>query len=422
MFRLTLISIFLFASQMFAQSYHQGPPHLDLETTSAEYQALLREQPAVTDLQESPEATDSEDISLNQWLTLGQRNLQWVDLVNQHRTPETKVSLSSPATQGGYPVSTPSTYNFNIINEKWQILQALLPAPLKKVIFEGAPLTADVPVTDREFIEWLAQVDRAYQISARYKLMKPWKEELTRRAKYDVRGYLQIKTDAQVDQKLNQWASLSAGQRAQLSTSLSQICWKLNSPNDCDRELTTAINNRTLVAFKNKYMPASQDHYESYFKIQARRPDVVWSSANPNLFQIPFTNPHNETVLNYLKFNIQDEWKWNDWHLQLNFVESNSSETTHVVFVPGSTPHVDGIAGSEITMDANAPLSEYDVQWTIRHEYGHVLGYVDCYLEFYDTSAEAYVSYQLDVTNLMCSRRGHLKQVHFDELKRTYFK
>jgi len=53
------------------------------------------------------------------------------------------------------------------------------------------------------------------------------------------------------------------------------------------------------------------------------------------------------------------------------------------VFEPGVTPHVNGIGGRIITMDANAPLDDYDVSWTIRHEYGHVLGFPDCYVEFY---------------------------------------
>jgi hypothetical protein len=81
---------------------------------------------------------------------------------------------------------------------------------------------------------------------------------------------------------------------------------------------------------------------------------------------------------------------------------------------------VDKLGGNEITMDKNAPLSEYEVQWTIRHEFGHVLGFRDCYLEFYDSTEKAIVSYQFDVTNLMCSRQGHLKEIHYQELKRLY--
>jgi len=105
------------------------------------------------------------------------------------------------------------------------------------------------------------------------------------------------------------------------------------------------------------------------------------------------------------------------WQLRLDFVKVQGPRTPFVVFEPGITPHV---SFPGIYMDSNAPLTEYDVQWTIRHEFGHVLGLPDCYMEFYDTDIEAMVSYQLDVTNLMCSRRGHIQQTHYDELKRIY--
>lgn len=73
-------------------------------------------------------------------------------------------------------------------------------------------------------------------------------------------------------------------------------------------------------------------------------------------------------------------------------------------------------------MDADQPLTEYDAQWTIRHEFGHVLGLPDCYLEYYDPDKEVIVSYQIDIDDLMCSRHGHIQGHHLDELKRVYFR
>lgn len=73
-------------------------------------------------------------------------------------------------------------------------------------------------------------------------------------------------------------------------------------------------------------------------------------------------------------------------------------------------------------MDSNQPIEEYDSQWTIRHEFGHVLGLPDCYHEFYDTTQEAYVNYQFDVTDLMCSRAGNMNERIYLELKKAYQK
>ena len=80
------------------------------------------------------------------------------------------------------------------------------------------------------------------------------------------------------------------------------------------------------------------------------------------------------------------------------------------------------VGGDTIVMNATQPLTEYDAQWTIRHEFGHVLGFVDCYVEFYESERNVIVNYQFDVENLMCSRRGHIQQRHVDELQRAYAK
>ena len=76
---------------------------------------------------------------------------------------------------------------------------------------------------------------------------------------------------------------------------------------------------------------------------------------------------------------------------------------------------------NSLTMDANQSLAEYHVRWTIRHEFGHTLGFPDCYVEFYDTSTQEMISYQVDTSNLMCSRRGKLQEKHYNELKRVYY-
>jgi hypothetical protein len=320
-------------------------------------------------------------------------------------------------------MGNPKVYNFQIIKDRWTTLQALLPAPLKKVIFEGAPLTADLPVTEREFIEWLFQVDAAYQSTARYKLLKPFKTDYIANQMNDVRGYFMLKDDVAATSNLSTWSTLSNVQKEKYRSALIYLCQNAQlTRNECIDQFNTAEQNLKLNEMKDLYFPKGRDNYDQFFTIQTARKDVTWNASNPNLMIVPFTNPKNANVMDYLKTNIEDEWKMGDWKLNLNFVDSADDNTTHVVFMAGALPHVNDLAGSIITMDANAPFTEYDVRWTIRHEYGHVLGFPDCYHEFYDEELDAFVSYQLDVTNLMCSRRGHLQPRHFDELKRVYLK
>jgi hypothetical protein len=76
--------------------------------------------------------------------------------------------------------------------------------------------------------------------------------------------------------------------------------------------------------------------------------------------------------------------------------------------------------GNTIVIDRNTDIDEYEVRWTIRHEFDHVLRLPDCYIEFYDQELGAAVNYQIDTSDLMCSRAGNINQRIVDELKRVY--
>jgi hypothetical protein len=150
---------------------------------------------------------------------------------------------------------------------------------------------------------------------------------------------------------------------------------------------------------------------------------VVWTSKQSGLMAIPFKDPKDTAVKSFLLDNIEDEWKKPGWNLKLQFQTSGSwMGMPEIKFEPGATPHVNGLGGNTITMDANSPLTEYGTRWTIRHEFGHVLGLPDCYIEFLDQEREVMVSYQIDLDNLMCSRRGKFNELHFEELKKAYFR
>jgi hypothetical protein len=134
---------------------------------------------------------------------------------------------------------------------------------------------------------------------------------------------------------------------------------------------------------------------------------------------IPFASLKDATISNWLKEHVEDEFKNATWNMEVHF-KTQRPGMAYLEFKPNVTPHVTG--GNIIVMDANTPIEEYSVQWTIRHEFGHILRFPDCYIEFYDEEEEVAVNYQLDVTDLMCSRAGDFNQRIFNEMKIVYFK
>lgn len=186
----------------------------------------------------------------------------------------------------------------------------------------------------------------------------------------------------------------------------------------CPGRVQAAVRSGDLPGFYQRMLSRSEAVWEEFFELWVVRRDVTWTS--PESAAIPFLYPGSAVVMRFLG-NIEDEWRWGSWRLVLDF-RIDQENIPQVVFRPGVTPNVNEVGGNIITMDANAPLDEWDVQWTIRHEFGHVLGFPDCYLEFYVPEEQVIVNYQIDPTNLMCSRSGKLQEQHYRRMRDAHYK
>lgn len=351
----------------------------------------------------------------------GERNLQWLNYMNSLRDESHKLKLTRPGQLNGIPITQPSAYSPKIVGDNSANLKKEMPVEMSQVIFGNSDFLQNPPVDDSVYEEWARKVDRNYQLASRWKLIIPYKSYYEQRQYQDVRGYYFLTRTDGLENKLRSFKDLSDEQKSQITVWLIQMC--LNDPNktkeSCQSEFNQSLTLEQIYEFYLKSLPVSEANWNHFFTLHNPRPDLVWNSQSPRLAVLPFENPLNETILDFLKYNIEDEWRWGDWHLRLDF---KPKADVHVEFQPGVTPHVNQLGGNTIVMDANAPLSEWDVQWTIRHEFGHVLGFNDCYVEFYDSTAQQMVNYQLDVDNLMCSRKGRLQQGHFDLMRSVYYK
>ncbi len=395
---------FVWAGQVHA---HDNIPHLELELESRDYQQLL-EQSATDDI-------FGKDEKLQPSLDMGKRLLAWLAFINESRPQGQKISFTSPETTVAYPIDKPNRSNPDLISAKYEELKKQVPDWIRKIVFEKGDFIAELPASDAVFIKHGFDLDRNYQSAARWTLQEPnlWAYS-SRRAK-DVRGYYALNKDQDLAAKFEDWGTLGSQDRESVLTALLQLCRNSKSDSSCKSALNSAKEDGAkLSELHATWLPAGEKEWNSNFKMSGLRKDVIWSG---DLMELPFQNPESEAIRSFLVDNIEDEWKLDDWNLKLKF---NDAAKAYVRFVAGATPNVNGIGGDRITMDANAPLTEYGVQWTIRHEFGHVLGFPDCYIEFYDTDEKVMINYQLDTTNLMCSRRGKLQDIHYEALKEAY--
>jgi hypothetical protein len=270
-----------------------------------------------------------------------------------------------------------------------------------------------------DYLDWARKYDRQYQQAMRWKMYQAYLPDMASLRRYDIRGYYFLKQRTNLQTELENWATLSAADQKNLRAWIEMECFNgSGNASACAASFDEAVAQKSLWAYHQKKAEDSAIVYSQFFDIWDTRAEAVWNSKNPGTFILPFKTPQNSKVKEALRKNIQDEWRWNGWQLELQFT---ANAAVHVNFEAGAVPNVNGTGGDTITMDANTPLEEETTKYALRHEFGHVLGFPDCYLEFYDDVEKVMISYQIDVTDIMCSRAGKFKQRHFDDLKKAYF-
>ncbi len=388
-------------------------PHLDLELSSDEYrlhlQALSKNKNLAPD-----------DPSITASLKLGDRLSKWIAKINASRPADAAIRLTSPQTRRGIPIETPSIYSPSIIKAGAEKIIAELPEAMKSVILSTEELPSSTGIDDETFIKHGRLLDRNYQSAARYKSVNPYRMQYIASAAEDVRGYYYLTQNKIGKEELKDVAAIDADKIAPIKDALTKIC--INSRDsvaNCKKKVDSAFSSNTLPTLYTKYYATAQKNWNDFFLIPSNgtRSDLDWTDS---VMTVPFNTPSIAKFVPYLQINIEDEFRFGDWKLKMNF--GTFSNGPELVFQAGVVPHVNGLGGNQIVMDSNQPIEEYESQWTIRHEFGHVLGLPDCYHEFYDTNLEAYVNYQLDVTDLMCSRAGNMKERIYTELKKAYGK
>jgi hypothetical protein len=390
-------------------------PHLDPQMSSAEYRHYLKNLPSLSfkNLTVEPE--------IKRMMKLGERLSKWIELINKNRSADQAIRLTSAATRTSNPIHKPSIYNPEIIDKKTDEILSNMPESMKAVLTSSAALPTEATEADETFIKHARLLDRNYQSASRWKSLVPYLESYKWAAASDVRGYYYLNQEGITAESLKDVSAIPADKVEAIKEALFRMCRNTEGTKEtkCDSVVEEAFTNNIVSLLFEQTYPSAKTNWDSFFNIpsDAVRRDVLWAN---DVMTVPFNTPSIAKFQPYLQLNIEDEFRFGTWGLKLQFGEFRDGPV--LLFQPGVVPHVNGLGGNEIVMDSNQPIEEYESQWTIRHEFGHVIGLPDCYHEFYDTKLDAFVNYQLDTTDLMCSRAGNMKERIFDELKRVYAK
>lgn len=362
----------------------------------------------------------------------GRRNLQWFKNVNQVRTRKHLQPLELYSefygegiiSQNNQTPQDPQRYSADLLWYEYRQVLAQAPQSFVKRISGQVPFGSDqAGLKDKTFLYWSSTVANIYDFTARWNLSKETWEDQAKEAVNDIRGYLLLNRDSDIEAKLKNFGLEISPAQKPLHKALLQLCRNSGkSIEDCALEFNADPGNSVDAnPFYQRYLPAGQKIWDTHFQISTPRTDIQWTSQNSDEADLVFADPGDLGLRQWLKDSIESAWKWGNWQLKIIFLPDPKSLFPHLRFEAGVTPTTDDL-GNIITLDKNIPLDQDGLVTTLRHEFGHVLGFPDCYVEFYDSFEKMMVFYSLDQENLMCNEDGKVLETHYQELKRVYYR
>jgi hypothetical protein len=195
-----------------------------------------------------------------------------------------------------------------------------------------------------------------------------------------------------------------------ITKSLLEICEAFNSKTHClaEYKLTKAKNNVTDMAQKYKSRFASEK-LDSLFKLRPEHLKFYCKNdihSSQKTLNIPiFAAGIDAYKLQYL-LDIA-ELKWNSSRLKVKFtlLEKKTDEAIQIISIADGISHVPDDDTHLIYLNSSLPADQ--AASVFAHEFGHVLGFPDCYIEFFDRSKKELVYYEIAEKNMniMCSMK-----------------
>ncbi len=355
--------------------------------------------------------------SIAEILQAGETNLRWLS--------REKLVIRDEEFPRSFPIEHPSIYSESTLVQDFDDFRKEMPEFYFKVVSKNAAIPDSFPISKKEFLKLAVRMNYLYVDTKRWLDNVKDIEKYKSKKKSDIRGYYFLSREKDINAKLQNWKTLSGETQNRIFENLVGIC--INSygvdahGNDpiCRGYLTKQLEaGETPTAFYNMYIDVARQNFDLYFELVRPRRGLTWIDRGTQEKLILPIYDQSGKLTPKMKSKIESLWTWGPWHLEL--VPDTNAEVT---LKSEAGTLVSRQQKNEILIDSDNAFSEFRQQKVLAHELGHVLGFPDCYAEFFegDTAQDGhFVYYELDTTNLMCSSTGHVLQSHYEAIKRTY--
>ncbi len=356
---------------------------------------------------------------MNEIISWHQRMQAWISRRGLRSSWE--MMSASSAASSHVSITNPRVYGPGTIQRDFSRFKVQLPTAISRVLASTEPLPLRWPVRDTDMISYAHELRQIYEDVLRWQTLLPSLDYFKWNASRDLRGFYMLSQSPTRSQELANFQSLPQQRKNKLRWYLIQMCRNKKfyfSP--CISEVDAAISRgRNLNGLYDLYLPAAQKVWSSMFAIdeEHRRKNLTWRD---HVLEIPTLDEEANPLLHVAKGLIEGAWRDGVKSIQLRLLTSSQQDLLRFVLAPNVLAHASQLGGDQIVINSGANLKSSWTRANILHEFGHILGLPDCYVEFFDEMEQVMVTYGLDESNIMCSGSGRVHEVHWRALEEAY--
>ncbi|MAF77575.1 MAG: hypothetical protein CME60_05380 [Halobacteriovoraceae bacterium] len=229
-------------------------------------------------------------------------------------------------------------------------------------------------------------------------------KELKERKKKDIRPYLHYLEERQ---KFCSEEHCSENELVENKLELLKICENYQNPTTCEIEFLHHKRKKSLHQFESHYIEKSKEAYNKFFKIDVLNKWNCHKEEEITYIEVPYYIDEKfklkiDQNIEYFESFVEKRWGQGPIQIKLKQVHKETEKAVRVQWNQSSVSFVE--YAHPLIIHMSEGLSYKRLMLIYAHELGHVLGFPDCYLEFYEEKHKHSVYYDLDFDqgNLMC--------------------